>query len=131
MFNSAAAVVDRIWGDRLAAYPDRFDNVDLTGDQVTVPAHIDVELSGGVMVGGFDCEVCLTHDGSDWEITGVEYRSEFGGPSDSFDVAYLRKNPSDGSFRDLLRREILQLIDHQYNALADDATVKAREAYEA
>lgn len=126
MFNPASAVVDRIWGSRVAAYPEHFGNADLVGDEVTVPSHVDIELSGGVVVGGFDCDVDLRHDGDDWALVSVSYRSEFGGPSDDFDAEHLRGRAPDGTLGDLLRREILRLIDNQYNSLADAATLKAR-----
>lgn len=125
MFHSSA---DAIWSSRVAAYPDRFDNLDLTGDEVSLPAHVDIELSGGVLLGGFECEVDLRHDGDDWMLTGVSYCSDFGGPSDDFDAEALRTSAPDGSLRDLVRREVLQLLNGQYNSLADAATIKARAA---
>ena len=105
-----------------------FDNVDLMGDEVTLPAHVDIELSGGVLLGGFECEVDLRHDGDDWMLSGVSYCSDFGGPSDDFDAEALRTSAPDGSLRDLVRREVLQLLNGQYSSLADAASIKARAA---
>lgn len=126
MFHSSA---DAIWSSRVAAYPDRLDNLDLTGDEVSLPAHVDIELPDGVLIGGFECEVDMRHDGDDWMLTGVSYCSDFGGPSDDFDTETLRASKPDGSLRDLIRREVLQLLNGQYNSLADAATIKARAAW--
>lgn len=128
MFNTASDMVDRLWGNRLAAYADRFDNADLSGEEVTLPAHVDLELPGGVIVGGYDCDVDMEHDGDDWAFTGITYRSDLGGASDDFDTEHLRQRAPDGSLCDLMRREILHLVDVQYNRLADEATLKARAA---
>ena len=125
MFQQSA---DTIWSNKIAAYPDRFSNADLAGEQSTVETHIDIELSGGMLVGGYNAKVDLSHDGDDWEITGVEYSSDFGGPSDDFDAPKLREMKPDGSFKDMFRREVLQLIERQYQELADKATVAARAA---
>ena len=73
-----------------------------------------------------DCVVTLEHDGDDWSIAAVAYRSEFGGPSHDFDVARLASRPPDGTLADLVEREILRLIEAQYNTLADAATREAR-----
>lgn len=123
MFQQSA---DAAWSSRLAAYPSRFGNVDLAGEEATIETHVDLELSGGLLIGGYECKVDLSHDGDDWAITGVEYRSEFGGPSDDFDVPALRQRSPDGSLADCLRREVLSHIDREYNALADKATSEAR-----
>lgn len=125
MFHSSA---DAIWSSRLSAYPDRFDNVDLTGDEVSVSTHVDIELSGGVIVGGFNCKVDMRHDGDDWCITDITYESDFGGPSRDFDVEFLRARTPDGTLRDLFDREILAQVDKDYNRLADEATIKARDS---
>jgi hypothetical protein len=125
MFHSSA---DAIWSSRVAAYPDRFDTVDFSDDEVTLPAHVDIELSGGVLVGGFECEVDMRHEAGDWMLSGVSYCSDFGGPSDDFDAETLKASKPDGTLRDLIRREVLQLLSGQYNSLADAATIKARAA---
>jgi hypothetical protein len=119
---------DAIWANRLAAYPDRFDDTDLTGEAVDVPAHVELIGRAGVLLGGIDCVVTLEHDGDDWEIAAVVYHSEFGGPSHDFDVPRLRSRAPDGTLADLAEREILRLVDGQYNALADAATREARAA---
>lgn len=127
MFHTTA---DQIWNQRLAAYPDRFSNADLAGEEVTLDTHIDIELSGGMLVGGYDCKVDMSNDGDDWAMTGVEYCSDLAGMNgaDDFDVPTLRATPPDGTLRDLIRREVLQLLDAQYNSLADAATIKARRS---
>lgn len=125
------AILESAWLGKLDAYAGAFSsNADLSGEEVQLSAHVDIELLSGVLIGGFDCKVDLTHDSDDWDITGIEYRSEFGGPSASFDVGYLRKREPNGTLKDLIEREILHLVDVQYNALADEATVTAREALE-
>ncbi|SCM79445.1 hypothetical protein KL86PLE_90406 [uncultured Pleomorphomonas sp.] len=119
---------DAIWANRLAAYPDRFDEPDLAGEAVDVPAHVELIGRAGVLIGGIDCVVTMEHDGDDWEIAAVAYRSEFGGPGHDFDAPRLRSRPPDGTLADLAEREILRLVDGQYNALADAATAEARAA---
>lgn len=125
MFQQSA---DAVWSNRVAAYPDRFSNADLAGDEVTVETHVDIELSGGVFLGGFECKVDMSHDGDDWTMTGVEYCSDLAGMNgaDDFDIETLRNRAPDGSLRDLIRREVLQLLDRQYQVLADKATIEAR-----
>lgn len=117
---------DAVWANRLAAYPDRFAGPDLQGESVDVPAHVELIGRAGVLIGGIDCVVTLEYDGDDWEISAVAYRSEFGGPGHDFDVARLRNREPDGTLADLAEREILRLVDGQYNALADAATREAR-----
>ena len=117
---------DAIWANRLAAYPDRFDAPDLAGEAVDVPAHVELIGRAGVLIGGIDCVVTMEHDGDDWEIAAVAYRSEFGGAGHDFDAALLRTRAPDGTLADLVEREILRLVDGQYNALADAATAEAR-----
>lgn len=117
---------DAIWTSRLAAYPDRFAGPDLSGEAVDVPAHVELTGRAGVLIGGIDCVVTLEHDGDDWEIAAVAYRSEFGGPGHDFDAERLRSRTPDGTLADLVEREILRLVDGQYNALADAATAEAR-----
>ncbi len=117
---------DAIWTHRLAAYPDRFRGPNLEGETVDVTTHVELMGRAGVLLGGIDCVVGMEHDGDDWEITAVSYRSEFGGPSHDFDVALLRSRAPDGTLADLAEREILRLIDGQYNTLADAATRQAR-----
>ncbi len=119
---------DAIWANRLAAYPDRLGAPDLAGRTAEVPAHVELIGRAGVLLGGIDCTVTLEHDGDDWEIAAVAYRSEFGGPGHDFDVARLRNREPDGTLADLAEREILRLIDGEYNALADAATAEARMA---
>lgn len=118
---------DAIWANRLAAYPHRFDGPDLQGASVEVPAHVELIGRAGVLLGGIDCVVTLDHDGDDWEISAVAYRSEFGGPGHDFDAARLRSRQPDGTLADLAEREILRLVDGQYNALADAASRRACE----
>lgn len=117
---------DAIWADRLAAYPDCFEGADLLGEAVDVPTHVELIGRAGVLLGGIDCVVTLEHDGDDWEIAAVAYRSEFGGAGHDFDVRGLRSRAPDGTLADLAEREILRLVDGQYNALADAATAEAR-----
>lgn len=119
---------DAIWSNRLASYPARFDNADLVGETVDVPAHVELIGRAGVLVGGMDCSVTMEHDGDDWAISAVSYRSEFGGPGHDFDVDRLRNRAPDGSLSDCIEREILRLVDLQYNSLADAATREARAA---
>lgn len=118
---------DAIWTQRLATYPDRFGGPDLQGEAVEVPTHVELIGRAGVLIGGIDCVITLEHDGDDWEIAAITYRSEFGGPSHDFDAVRLRSRTSDGTLADLVEREILRLIDGQYNALADAATRDARK----
>lgn len=115
---------------RLAAVAASFTNADLAGEQITLPGHVDIELTGGLFLGGFECKVDMSHDGDDWEVTGIEYCSDLAGMNgaDDFDVPTLRATPPDGTLRDLIRREVLQLLDAQYNSLADAATIKARQS---
>lgn len=119
---------DTIWAGRLAAYPHRLDGPDLDGASVDVDAHVELTGRAGVLLGGIDCVVTLEHDGDDWEIAAIAYRSEFGGPGHDFDVARLRNREPDGTLADLAEREILRLVDGQYNTLADAATAEARMA---
>ena len=118
---------DAIWTHRLAAYHDRLRGQDLEGAKVDVTTQVELAGRSGVLLGGIDCVVGMAHDGDDWEITAITYRSEFGGPSHDFDVAVLRSRAPDGTLADLAEREILRLIDGQYNALADAATREARK----
>lgn len=118
---------DAIWTQRLTTYPDRFKGPDLEGETAEVPAHVELIGQAGVLLGGIDCVVSMQHDGDDWEIAAVTYRSEFGGPSHDFDVALLKSRAADGTLADLAEREILRLIDGQYNALADAATRETRK----
>lgn len=118
---------DAIWANRLATYPDRFKGPDLQGEAVDVPTHVELVGRAGVLLGGIDCVVGMAHDGDDWEIAAITYRSEFGGPSHDFDAALLRSRSPDGTLADLAEREILRLIEGQYNALADAATREARK----
>lgn len=122
----ALLATDAIWANRLATYPDRFAGPDLAGRTADVPAHVELIGRAGVLLGGIDCVVTLEHDGDDWEIAAVAYRSEFGGPGHDFDVARLRNREPDGTLADVAEREILRLVDGQYNALADAATAEAR-----
>lgn len=117
---------DAIWANRLAAYPDRFEGPDLNGETVEVPTHVELIGRASVLLGGIDCVVTLEHDGDDWEIAAVAYRSEFGGPGHDFDVERLRTRDPDGTLADMVEREILRLVDGQYNTLADAATHEAR-----
>ena len=117
---------DAIWTNRLAAYPNRFQGPDLQGKAVDVPTHVELIGRAGVLIGGIDCLVTLEHDGDDWEIAAVAYRSEFGGPGHDFDAPRLRSREPEGTLADLAEREILRLVDGQYNALADTATAEAR-----
>lgn len=119
---------DAIRANRLAAYPNRLDGPNLAGRTADVPAHVELIGRAGVLLGGIDCVVTLEHDGDDWEIAAVAYRSEFGGPGHDFDAARLRSRAPDGTLADLAEREILRLVDGQYNALADAATAEARMA---
>lgn len=113
---------DAVWSDKLSAYPDGSPKPDLTGETVTLSTHVNMTVgSNGTIVGGFDCEVDMEHDGEDWSVTGIGYKSEFGGPSRDFDVVLLRARAPDGTFADLFDREILKLIDWQYNELANRA----------
>lgn len=123
---TALLTTDAIWSSRLAAYPDRLEGPDLQGEAVEVPTHVELIGRAGVLLGGIDCVVTLEHDADDWEITAVAYRSEFGGPGHDFDVTRLRNREPDGTLADLAEREILRLVDGQYNALADAATAEAR-----
>lgn len=118
---------DAIWADRLATYPDRFKGPDLQGEAIDVPAHVELIGRAGVLIGGIDCVITLEHDGDDWEIAAIAYRSEFGGPGHDFDVSRLRSREPDGTLADLAEREILRLVTSQYNALADAATREARK----
>ena len=122
----ALLTTDAIWSSRLAAYPDRLDGPDLAGRTADVPTHVELIGRAGVLIGGVDCVVTLEHDGDDWEIAAVAYRSEFGGAGHDFDAALLRTRAPDGTLADLVEREILRLVDGQYNALADAATAEAR-----
>jgi hypothetical protein len=117
---------DAIWANRLAAYPDRFEGPALEGKTADVPTHVELIGRAGVLLGGIDCVVTLEHDGDDWEIAAVAYRSEFGGPGHDFDVSRLRAREPDGTLADTAEREILRLVDGQYNTLADAATAEAR-----
>ena len=123
----ALLTTDAIWSSRLAAYPDRLDGPDLAGRTADVPALVELIGRAGVLIGGIDCTVTLEHDGDDWEIAAVAYRSEFGGPGHDFDVARLRSRDPDGTLADLVEREILRLVEREYNALADTATTEARD----
>jgi len=125
MFHASA---DAIWSNRLSAYPDRYDNADLAGEVAEIPTHVELFGRVGVFLAGMDCVVTMEHDGDDWDIAEISYRSEFGGPTHAFDVARLRTSDPDGTLADIVEREILRLIDVQYNPLADAATVKARAA---
>lgn len=117
---------DAIWANRLAAYPDRLEGPDLSGKTADVPTHVELIGRAGVLLGGLDCVVTMEHDGDDWEIVAVAYRSEFGGPGHDFDVSRLRSREPDGTLADLAEREILRLVNGQYNSLADAATRDAR-----
>lgn len=117
---------DAIWANRLSAYPDRLAGPDLEGETVDVPTHVELIGRAGVLIGGIDCVVTLEHDGDDWGIAAIAYRSEFGGPGHDFDVSRLKSRTPDGSLADVIEREILRLVDGQYNALADAATREAR-----
>ncbi|MCM5557591.1 hypothetical protein [Pleomorphomonas sp. JP5] len=117
---------EAIWAGRLATYPNRLDGPDLDGASVDVDAHVELFGRAGVLLGGIDCVVTMEHDGDDWAIAAVAYRSEFGGASHDFDVARLRNRSPEGTLADLAEREILRLVDAQYNALADAATRQAR-----
>lgn len=117
---------DAIWTRRLTVYPDRFRGSDQQGETADVTTHLELIGRAGVLIGGMDCVVSMEHEGDDWEIAAVTYRSEFGGPSHDFDVAHLRSRAPDGTLADVVEREILRLIDGQYNALADVATREAR-----
>lgn len=127
IMETALLATDAIWANRLAAYPDRFAGPDLAGRTADVPAHVELIGRAGVLIGGIDCTVTLEHDGDDWEIAAVAYRSEFGGPGHDFDVARLRSRDPDGTLADLVEREILRLVEREYNALADTATTEARD----
>ena len=126
MMETALLTTDAIWSSRLAAYPDRLDGPDLAGRTADVPTHVELFGRAGVLIGGIDCTVTLEHDGDDWEIAAVAYRSEFGGAGHDFDAACLRARAPDGTLADLVEREILRLVDAEYNALADAATAEAR-----
>ncbi|WP_370677070.1 hypothetical protein [Pleomorphomonas sp. PLEO] len=116
---------DAIWSNRLAAYPDRLEGPNLQSESVDVTTHVELIGRAGVLLGGIDCVVTLEHDGDDWEIAAVAYRSEFGGPGHDFDVPRLRSRAPDGTLADLAEREILRLVDGQYNTLADAASAEA------
>lgn len=126
MMETALLTTDAIWSSRLAAYPDRFEGPDLAGRTADVPAHVELFGRAGVLLGGIDCVVTLEHDGDDWEIAAIAYRSEFGGAGHDFDVARLRNRDPDGTLADLAEREILRLVEREYNSLADAATAEAR-----
>lgn len=128
MFQQSA---DAIWSNKIAAYPNKGSSLKLAGSVETVETHVELSVPSNeegkhVIISGFNCEVDMEHDGYDWMIVGVEYRSEFGGPSDDFDAPKLREMKPDGTFKDCIRREVLALLTCDRANLAKEATEQAR-----
>ena len=124
----ADLVIDAIQGHRRAEYTKE-DETDFTGETSTVEAYI-VLRPGTDEECGYNCEVDLSHDGIGWAITGIEYRSEYGGDADDFDIQALEDAAPDGSLVDSMRREVLKQVRRQYQGLADLATEKTERRME-
>ena len=130
---AADLIIDAIQGSRQATYTKE-DETNLAGENATVPAYITLSIEKGegkgVYVGGYNCLVDLSHDGIGWELLGVEYRSEYGGDADDFDIQALEDAAPDGTLVDSMRRSVLKLVRAQYQDLADLATEKTERRLE-